>query len=80
MAFSQTEWRNSKLKNRVMRNGRWYALDREGMHGSHSTYSNYGCRCERCTNMVAESMRNYRKRLKDENTRTVGESLQKASE
>lgn len=39
---------------RVLVDGRWFAPDRDGLHGRRDTYIRFGCRCEPCTDANAE--------------------------
>lgn len=57
------EFRANYRKNRVVRNGRWYALGREGKHGMSTTYHTYGCRCDPCSENAAEQRRKKREKV-----------------
>lgn len=51
-------WR-VRLAERVVRNGRWYA-EGANQHGKPATYTNWGCRCDPCTDAHRDYMQSQR--------------------
>jgi hypothetical protein len=63
------EWREARLASREQVDGRWIAPLPDERHGKPGTYSNYGCRCRKCTRAWREqymlAARKWRQKRRD---------------